>query len=297
LEDRVTIEYDDMGKIDLSTIYNHRDPTPYFSMLSELGYCIPEEAKPAFRQIIDGRRDATGTMATRIVDVGCSYGVNAALLKFDLSMDDLNAHYGQMSGLTREEILTRDVDFFGSPVDESIEIVGVDPATRALGYALEAGILDAGVATDLEARDPSVLDKAVLSGADLIISTGCYGYVGSRTFETILDQCADNRPWMAHTVLRMFDFAPAAEALEARGYATEKVPGLIPQRRFATEEEQANALLNLERLGVDPDGREAEGWYFAEMYVCRPLADALARPIEEFVDPLGDGRVPQTVAT
>ena len=117
----MTIDYDESGKLDLSTIYNRPDPTRYFSMLGRLDYCIPEEAKPAFQQIIAARRAATGVSHTRVVDVGCSYGVNAALLKFDLSMDDLNAHYEKLDGLTRDEILSRDIEFYGSPVDEALE--------------------------------------------------------------------------------------------------------------------------------------------------------------------------------
>jgi carnitine O-acetyltransferase len=114
----------------------------------------------------------------------------------------------------------------------------------------------------------------VLDDADLVISTGCIGYVGESTFKSILDVNAPNKPWMVHFVLRMFPFAEIQETLDGYGYATEKVKDrTFLQRRFASEEEQEHVLERLSALGIDPGGRESEGWYHAEAFISRPLGE------------------------
>jgi carnitine O-acetyltransferase len=156
-------------------------------------------------------------------------------------------------------------------------------AERAVDYAVGAGALDAGIAADLEARDPTADEAAVLGSADLVISTGCFGYVTEASLRRLLDACNGGRPWMAHFVLRMFDFDPAREMLAEQGYVTEKVEGLHPQRRFASPEERAHVLDNLARRGIDPTGAEAEGWYLAELHVARPVEDHRALPLDRIL--------------
>jgi carnitine O-acetyltransferase len=154
-------------------------------------------------------------------------------------------------------------------------------------YAVDAGVLDGGVATDLESEALGPREPEQLADADLIISTGCYGYVTERTFEQILAQSRDTRPWLANMVLRMFDFAPAEALLADMGYVTEKVPGLVPQRRFASPDERQNVLDNLAQEGIDADRFEETGWYFAELYVSRPQDAAIEMPIGEVVPRVG----------
>jgi carnitine O-acetyltransferase len=81
----------------------------------------------------------------------------------------------------------------------------------------------------------------------------------------------------------MFDFSAATEALAGRGYLTEKLDGLLPQRNFATIDERNQILGKLTDAGVDPSGYEDLGTYFAEVYVSRPIADAAAMPLAEMV--------------
>lgn len=275
------LSYDDSGKIDLSDIYNQPDPRQYFSTLSQLDYRIPQEAKSPFRQILAARRRACGGDSAKIIDVGCSYGVNAALLKYDLSIEELSGHYEEAMEMSRAELLARDAEYFEEPADPALEVVGIDAAEEAIRYALDAGIIDGAITTNLEAAAPTPEDAELIAGADLVISTGCYGYVSDRTFERILDHCGDSQPWMAHTVLRMFDFSEAEQLLDERGYVTEKVEGLVPQRRFASLEERRHALDNLAAAGIDAAGLEDEGWYFAELFVSRPRAIAETMPIEK----------------
>lgn len=286
------ITYDETGKMFMNDIYNSESPTSYFSTLSSLDYRIPQEAKPKFQRLIEARRSATASESAKVVDLGCSYGVNSALLKHGLSMNDLYRHYGATEVGDLEALRTSDRNLYADPADAALEVVGVDTADLAVSYALDAGILDAGVSTDLEVEDPTPKDIVAIENTDLIISTGCIGYVTETSLERLLESSADSRPWMAHFVLRMFDFAAAEEMLSTRGYATEKVDGLFRQRRFASAEEQQHALDNLRRLGIDPSGAEADGWYFAELHVARPEEVAKSIPLGEIFGGNG-GRVAQ----
>jgi SAM-dependent methyltransferase len=292
------ITYDSVGKVDLAGIYNQPTPVDYFSRLSRLGYRVADEAKPAFRSLIEARRASRPAEEVKVVDVGCSYGINAALLKYDCSLSDLEAHYLDGDARSRAELLSVDARFFDSPADDNLVVIGLDNAGEALRYAVEAGILDAGIAVDLEAPGPVPAEIEAIEDADVILSTGCYGYVTDRTFERILDQCPGSRPWIANMVLRMFDYTDVEQMLERRGYVTERIPGLVPQRRFASPQEQLRVLGNLDASGIDPTGLEARGWYYAELFVSLPEEDARDSTIGDIVpalqSPMGPARAKDT---
>lgn len=268
-------DLDETGKIDLTNIYDRFDPRQYYSTLSELDYLIPQAAKPVFQEVIDSYRKSQDKEKVRIIDVGCSYGVNAAILKCDLEMDQLYRLYAgnKSADTSRETLLARDKSFLEKSIkDSKLEVVGLDASTNAISYAVEADLLDDGVAENLESGAPSPEAAAALDDADLVISTGCIGYVGEATLKRIVEVNAPRKPWMAHFVLRMFPFDEVEESLTELGYATEKIEeGLFRQRRFASDEEREQVLKRLSDLGVNSEGLEDEGWYYAEAYISRPV--------------------------
>lgn len=271
--------YDRSGKVELRAIYNEENPVTYFSTLSALDYRIPEEGKSIFKRLIAARREATGSREARILDLGCSYGVNAALLKHGRSMSDLYRLYGD-SAVATPELIARDKVLFADSVEDDLEWVGLDRAGKAVAYALEVGLLDAGVVANLEDEDPSGDDARAIANADLIISTGCIGYVTEASLGRLMEASADSRPWMAHFVLRMFPYAPIDQMAREHGYVTEKLDGLFPQRRFASPEERRRVVASLDEAGIDTRGSETCGWYFAELHVTRPEEDARRAPLE-----------------
>src|SRR3546814_7778219 len=66
------------SKADFSAIYVQPDPRAYFRTLGALGYVIPHLARPVFDQLIEARQRAKGGGPITVLDLGCSYGVNAA---------------------------------------------------------------------------------------------------------------------------------------------------------------------------------------------------------------------------
>jgi hypothetical protein len=277
------VKLDQSGKIILDHIYNERDPRPYFSTLQEFDYSIPGEAAPVFRRVIEALRAGEESESVNLIDLGCSYGVNAAILKHGLSMDALYDRYtgGAAAGLDHDTLIARDRDFYGDHLaDPGLEITGFDVAENAIDYAVETRMLDNGVATNLETGPMPEAVAGSVAETDLVISTGCIGYVKQPTLSKIIEAGDGKAPWMAHFVLRMFPFDEFEDLFAEHGYVTEKLPGTYRQRRFASPEEAARVLDNLAALGIDPSGVEAEGWYHAEFHLSRPAQDAEAAPLD-----------------
>jgi SAM-dependent methyltransferase len=261
------------GKVTLDHVYTSPDPRPYFETLRALGYCIPQLAKPYFRRLIDEYRQEQQVRMPTVLDVGCSYGINGALLGYDSTMAELYERYCgvRAAAQTRETLLTRDRELAHAraPAKE-IRLIGLDISSEAVGYARSAGFIDNAVLADLELWDPDERQRAVIAGTDLVISTGCIGYVTERTISRLVEACGEHKPWMAHFVLRMFPFEPIAESLATLGYETLDIESCFKQRRFANREEQALVLDTLSAHGVDPHGLESNGWLYAQLHLSRP---------------------------
>ncbi|WP_432094104.1 class I SAM-dependent methyltransferase [Streptomyces sp. bgisy100] len=268
------MRFDPTGKVSLENVYTQPDPRAYFRTLRELDYCIPQLAKPYFTKLVHEYRDVRRVRTPHILDIGCSYGINAALLTCNTTMDGLYERYcdGDTPGLTGDELLARDREWVaGRERPAAARFTGLDASRPALSYALAAGLLDSAVHADLETYDPTEQQRALLAGTDLVISTGCVGYVTEKTLSRVVEAHGGARkPWMAHFVLRMFPFDAVEESLAAAGYETVHVEGLFKQRRFASAEEQSRVLDTLSSVGVDPSGLEADGWFYARLHVSRP---------------------------
>ncbi|MFI9503077.1 class I SAM-dependent methyltransferase [Nocardia sp. NPDC052566] len=261
------------GKASFDDIYHRPDPREYYARMRELNYRIPELAKPFFQQQIKELR-AAGVEHPTVLDIGCSYGVNAALLRFDTTMSELADHYGDSADADRHTLVARDqarlADCEGLP---GVRLVGMDVSHDAVSYAHAAGLLHDIVHADLEAAEPTEAQRRTLASVDLVISTGCIGYVTEKTLGRLVAANPDRRPWMAHFVLRMFGFDDIAAQLAELGYRTVRAPGLFEQRRFASDAERTQVLNTLAANGIDATGCETDGWLYANLYLSRPIDD------------------------
>jgi SAM-dependent methyltransferase len=270
------VPFDSTGKISFDHIYTAPDPRPFFGTLRRVDYQIPQLAKPYFTKLIEEYQAERGTPRPTVLDVGCSYGVNSALLRCDASIDDLYEQYTApgVQNLDRAALLERDRRLVTTHADfDGPRFFGLDAAGAALEYACSAGFIDEAVYADFERYDPDPEQQALLDQVDLVVSTGCIGYVTEKTIARI---ARGSRPWMAHFVLRMFSYDPVAESLAGLGYETAAIDGVYRQRRFTSAEEQEQILGTLAEAGVNPDGLEADGWLYAQLYVSRPKKGAAA---------------------
>lgn len=272
-----TEQYDDTGKAVFDDAYNSSDPRMYYEDLGRLGYRIAGEAQPQIARTVSALAEIRGIEKPKVIDIGSSYGINAALQNTDLTLDELDEHYrtDKIADWDREEILKRDIKYFSDHESEQTSsIVGIDVSAEALQYAVDAGLLESALAKNLEEEELAPKEASLLADADLIMSTGAVGYVSETTFEQVLDACGDSRPWVANSVLRMFPYDGFLKLLHDRGYVTEKYESTLIQRAFASEEEQQNVMDNLEKVGVDPEGKETDGHYHAEFFLSRPREEA-----------------------
>ena len=275
----------DMGvKADFGHIYDLEDPRGYFNTLNDLDYQAPEHGSRIFAALLEEKRSNGHSM--KVVDLCCSYGVNAALLKHDLSLGDLYSRYGsqRLAGLPADDLAADDSTFYAEHrLQSPPEVVGLDVASNAVSYALETGLLDAGFTEDLERAEPSDTLREAVSGADLLTVTGGVGYVWENTFDRLLS-CFDRKdvPWVATLPLRMVDYAPIAGVLSDHGLATEKLTTqTFQQRRFADGNEREHVLKQLTEADIDPSGKEDTGWYHSELHLSRPTGEAELVPLQD----------------
>ena len=89
-------------------------------------------------------------------------------------------------------------------------------------------------------------------------------------------------PWVATMPLRMVDYAPIAEVLSGYRLATEKLTTrTFQQRRFLDGRERDHVLQKLAESDIDPDGKEASGWYHSELYLSRPAEEVEKVPLQD----------------
>jgi hypothetical protein len=211
-------------------------------------------------------------------------------MRYGLCIEQLRNRYAKASLklLNSERLAGCDSHYFASWAPrEDLRFVGLDRSPEAIAYAHRVGLIEEGLAVDLETNSPSERARSVISTVDLIVSTGAVGYISEKTFAKLLQAFPPGKaPWIASFVLRMFDYGSIAETARQHGLATERLEGVtFVQRRFRDDVEAEETLRLLEARGVNPAGKETEGLYHAELFVSRPPADIKRASLSEIVSP------------
>lgn len=269
------------GKARFDDIYTRDDPRAYYASLRTLDYQIPHHAQHVVRRLLEVRR-----RPETIVDLCCSYGVNAALFAHDVTLDELYEHYAtEPPTATPADVLAHDQAYFAARRrPDAPRMIGLDLSAPAIAYARRTDLLDAGLAEDLEPGGPSGPFRDAVSAATMVTVSGGVGYITHRTFARVLEEI-DSPPWVVALVLREVSYEPITRALARFGLVTERLPTrTFRQRRFADDTEAEAALKGIDALGLSAAGLEDTGWYHAELFVSRPAAEADV-PIAEL---LGD---------
>ncbi|MGB6887569.1 MAG: class I SAM-dependent methyltransferase [Mycobacterium sp.] len=273
------------------SIYIADDPRAYFSVLGSLDYTVPDVAEPVIRQILAAKAVASGWNPT-VLDIGSSYGINAATHRFPVNFSSLRQRYArrEMVEIEAEEMARLDRHFYASWPEIGIgRFIGLDISEPAIRYANRAGLHIDGVVANLETDTLSARDATVIAPVDVLLSTGSIGYVTERTYDTLLDAVSSSS-WVISFVLRMFPYDGFIESFARRGLVTERLRGAtFVQRRFRDEAEFEQTLASLEAQGIDPTGIESEGLFQAELFLSRPEADVRAAPLDDIVSVTSGG--------
>ncbi|MES0213358.1 hypothetical protein NKJ93_30425 [Mesorhizobium sp. M0028] len=265
------------AKYDFTVAYNRRWPHAYFRAHLALDYIIPDRAKPVFEKIFADYRRVRNKTKIKIIDIGCSYGINAALLRTDLNLDDLYAAYLRPGGsLSRRDEIEHRAFFHNHGLRDDIQFAGVDPSFRAVRYARDLGLLDVGITADLEARDLTDKERCALADADIVISTGCVGYATERTFAHVYKASAASRPWVAAFAMHPFSYENIAAALRGFGLETRLVNRFRQrQRRFSAPTERQAILTTMSKLGMEDRLERTTGYIYASCYISAPPGEML----------------------
>ena len=126
-EDLLTDRAQDV-RDEYDAIYAEPDPRAYFRVLHGLDYMIPELARPVFKNIINSVADVRSQPA-RVLDLGCGFGINAALLRTQLDMNRLAHRFRDLdaSDILPNRVMELDRHYFASwPRMINAEFVGLD---------------------------------------------------------------------------------------------------------------------------------------------------------------------------
>ncbi|MFF4183423.1 hypothetical protein ACFYZ9_09545 [Streptomyces sp. NPDC001691] len=265
-------------------VYDRPDPRAYFQALGPLEYRTPGHAQQIFRRL----RAALGTAGPAdltVLDLCCSYGINAALLNHDVTLEELYARYTSPAAvsMSTDELAAWDREFFASRRRrDRVRVIGLDIAARAVAYGLRTGLLAEGFAENLETAPPSPALRRAVRRTRLITVTGGASFLSHRTFRPLLT-AARGPVWVAAFVLRTTSYAEIAGCLAGFGLATERALPTFPQRRFTGAREQRYAVDTVTASGQDPRGKECDGYFHAALHLSRPTSDVVTTPLDTLV--------------
>ena len=265
-------------KRSFDTVYQRETPHGYLKEMAGLGYQIAEQARPYCVAAASLVREENPGWPIQMLDVGCSYGIGAAFIKYGVTFEELASFY--QSRAPRDyaactAAMRTWLNVTAPLVDMSV--VGLDVSANAVQFALDAGLIDGGISRNLEEEDLTADEQAWVSGCSLLVCTGAIGYIGKPTFDRILRHIGKNKtngsgPVALMTILRMFDKSEVQASFESHGWQFRQIVGArLPQRAFADAEEQEGVIAKLQAIGVDPEGWESHGVLYADLY-------AAARP-------------------
>ena len=270
-------ETENEAKACFDDVYTSPTPHDYIAMMAKNGYEIGEQARPycisAAELLKEQNEDA---WPVQMLDIGCAYGMGSAFVKYGCSFDEMVAFFATRVPHDTQaacEAMRAWINVTPAPYD--VRCVGLDSSKPAIDFAMNAGLLDGGIARNFE--DPDVLPNeeecSWLRSCNLLISTGAIGYVTDRTINYVVkyagkDHPGEFGPLAVMTILRMFDATPIRNVFEKHDFKFEKVPEImLPQRTFRNKCEQKSVLKLLRDKGIDTSQWEDGGKHFAELFI------------------------------
>ncbi|MFP3913236.1 MAG: hypothetical protein ACLFWM_00040 [Actinomycetota bacterium] len=285
------MDYDDQNqaKASFSAVYNAPTPHAYLEEMCRVGYQIGERARPHCMAGMELLKEQNGAAwPVQMLDIGCSYGLGSAFVKFGCSFEELAAFFHSRAPKEYEACTAATRHWLHAVPPLDMRVVGVDVAEKAVTFALDAGLLDGGIWTDFESpgAEATEEERAWFRSCNLVISTGAIGYVTERTMRSVLpevglDHPGVDGPYAVFTILRMFDPDPIAVACQESGWTMAPIEGArLPQRAFRDEQEQDRVVRQLEERGLDTHRWERRGVLYADLYGAATDEASLAKLVE-----------------
>ena len=261
-------------KKDFTDIYRQKFPDDYLEEMRRLQYRIPNSTKSFYMSLAEQLYKKL-SRPINILDIGSSYGINAALMKHDLEMSDLDDFF-----LTEENTnVEQTKQFFEKlPSKDYLKFYQIDISDPALQFSEEVKLCTKGICVNLETESLPIKE---LPSFDMIIATGCIGYIGYKAFSNLFElikkqqtkysQTEIDKPIFAFSVLRIFDMEKIQQTFDDFGYSLVKTDlGPIRQRQFSDSDEKSQTVSLLHEKGIDPKDFEDDGHFYAHFYIASP---------------------------
>jgi len=268
------------AKANFENVYTAPTPHAYIREMARCGYEIGERTRPfcsAAAHLLLERNG--GIWPVQMLDVGCSYGLGSAFVKYGCSFDEVVAFFAARAPVEYTPCCDA-VRAWLNVVPPAVDArcVGLDSSGPAIRFAVDAGLLESGIARDFERPDSAAgeEDKAWFRSCNLLMSTGAIGYVTERTLDVVLEDLGKDYPGSfgplsVLTVLRMFPVEPIQDVFRRHGFTFERVPEVrLPQRRFVDDAEKNKVLSLLHDRNIDTGEWEDRGRQYADLYVAAP---------------------------
>jgi hypothetical protein len=265
------------AKATFDKVYVQPTPHAYVQNMALHGYQIGEQARPYCLEATQLLNELnSNAWPVQMLDLGCSYGMASAFLKYGCSFDEIVAFFG--SRAPKELIACAEVTRMWlnvAPPACDIRCVGLDSSEPAVSFALRAGLLDGGIAKNYEDKtvQPSKEDIEWFRSCNMLVSTGAIGYVTEESLRKILPHLGKDHPtkygpFAVVTILRMFEIDTVRECFGEAGLTLTQVPDIrLAQRNFADDNERDGVISLLHEQGVDTTGYEDTGTLYADLYV------------------------------
>ncbi len=263
-------------KKDFTDIYTQDSPYEYLKEMDRLEYDISDSTKLLYNSIIE-QLENTLSRPINVLDLGSSYGINSSLMKYNLTMSELNNFFLNEPEPTKKEIK----QFYEKCTsNDNINFYQIDISEEALKFSEEMNLCERGMNVDLEDEKLNLLGS--LPKMDVVIATGCIGYIGYKAFSNLL-RVIKNResnsnkseteytsPIFAFSVLRMFDMNDIEEVFKMHDYSIIKSDiKPIRQRNFSDSKEKTQTISLLQSMGIDTKKYEDNGNFYADFYIAK----------------------------
>jgi len=261
-------------KKDFTDIYGQKFPNDYLEEMRRLHYRIPNKTKSFYLSLAEQLYKRLAR-PINILDIGSSYGINAALMKHDLEMSDLDDFFLKRENTSMEQTK----QFFEKlPSNNHLKFYQIDISDPALQFSEEVKLCKKGICVNLETESFSINE---IPSFDMIIATGCIGYIGYKAFsnlfvlikkqQTKFSQSEIDKPIFAFSVLRIFDMEKIQQTFDYYGYSLVRTDlGPIRQRQFSDSEEKSQTVSLLHDKGIDSKDYEDDGYFYAHFYIASP---------------------------
>ena len=263
-------------KKDFTNIYTEDSPHGYLKEMERLEYDISDSTKPLYNAIIE-QLEKTSSRPINILDLGSSYGINSSLMKYNLTMSELNDFFLNKTEPTKKETK----QFYEKCTrNDNLNFYQIDISEEALKFSEEMDLCERGINVDLEAEKLNLLES--FPKIDMIIATGCIGYIGHKAFSNLLKVIKNRQsnsiksekkytaPIFAFSVLRMFDMDDIKEIFEMNDYSIVKSDiKSIRQRNFSDPKEKTQTISILHGMGIDTEKYEDDGNFYTDFYIAK----------------------------